>query len=168
MNITPEMEEIVQYLHDKSNYAIFAGFAAFLLTGVESSPDIDIFVSSRNDIKKITDDFVTKGWNLLCQNDFVTTVEKRGTTFDIIFSESARKVFFPCRMRVPFKDKHLFCISSEALLLTKMNQLTSLQRSDYKTKRDRTVIDILRQTIDGEKVIQLVVNLEDSFWTEGW
>ena len=170
MSITPEMEEILQYLHTKDNYALFAGFAAYLHTGVEPSPDIDVFVSSHTDVKKITEDFIKKGWNQFDfkTNDFfMSTVKKNETTFDIIFSEPAQKVLLPCRIVVSFQDNPLYTISAEALLLTKMNQLTSLKRSDEKTKRDREVIHVLREKIDVQKLRKLLQTLEDSFWTKG-
>lgn len=168
MSITPEMEEILQYLDGKDNYALFAGFAAFLHTGVEPSPDIDIFVSSLNDLRKITEDFIEKGWMLQCADRFMSTVRKRDTTFDIIFSEPAEKALLPCKVAISFEDKELFSITPEALLLTKMDQITSLERSDEKTKRDRKVIHILRQKIDVKTLKKLLQNLEDSFWTEGY
>lgn len=168
MSITPEMEEILQYLHNKDNYALFAGFAAFLCTGVEFSPDIDVFVSSPEDVKEISEDFLKEGWNLLSLNDFLVTVEKNGTTFDIIFSKIAEETFFPCRIKILYKGKHLFTVSLEALFLTKMHLIASLQRSPEKTARDRKVIQILRKKMDGKKVNELIMNLNDSFWTEEW
>jgi hypothetical protein len=162
------MEEILQYLHKRDGYALFAGFAAFLLTGVEPSPDIDIFVSSRNDVQKIADDFIPKGWNVQRTEEWINTVEKNGTTLDIVFSDNAKKAFLPCKIAVPFKGKKLFSVTPEALLLTKMNQLTSQERSDDKTKRDRKVIYQLRKEIQVKKLKMLLENLEDTFWTEGY
>jgi len=40
--LTNEMQEIINFLSEKDNYAIFAGFAGFLHTGVASSADIDM------------------------------------------------------------------------------------------------------------------------------
>lgn len=55
--ITPEMEEILHYLHHQKGYALFAGFATYLLTGIEPSSDIDVYVSSHSEVLRISDDF---------------------------------------------------------------------------------------------------------------
>lgn len=166
LTITPEMEEIIHYLHNKDNYALFAGFAAFLLTGIEPSFDVDIFVSSCNDVKKIVNDFVKKRWTLQYSTDFMSTFEKNNTTFDIIFSETAKKAFLPGKVQVYVEGSSLYIISPEALLLTKLNQVFSLQRSAEKTKRDRKVIHILRQRIDVRELRMILQNIDDTFWTE--
>ena len=168
MDITSEMGEILRYLHKKDDYALFAGFTAYLHTGAEPSPDIDIFVSSLNDVKEITEDFISKGWIVLHLCDSFSTLEKNGATFDIIFSKTAERAFLPCAIKVPFKDLSLSVISAEALFLTKMAQVASLERSPEKTARDRRVIHILRQKIDGKKVKELFQNIDDSFCIEGW
>ena len=171
MTLTSEMQEILEYLHTKKNYALFAGFAAFLHTGVEPSPDIDVFVSSVDDVKDIADDFTQKGWTPIQHTTntyFMDTVEKNNTTFDILFSKSAKEVFFPQRVKIYFEDKCLYSISVEALLLTKMNQVASRERSDCKTKRDREVIHMLRKKINVQNLREMLEDLEDSFWTEGY
>jgi hypothetical protein len=170
MSITPEMEEVLQYLQKKDSYALFAGFAAFLLTGVEPSPDIDVFVVSEKDVSQITDDFLKKGWRkirYITDKIFLSTVEKNNTTFDIILSKTA-KIFLRDRIQIPFKSIHVFVISPEALFLTKMNQVASPERSDEKTQRDREVINILRKTIDVKALKKLLQNVDDSFWTKGY
>lgn len=164
MILTPELKEIIQYLHTKDHYAVFAGFCAFLLTGVEPSFDIDIFVLSDNTVRQITEDFLKKGWRKQYTNDFMSTVKKNDTTFDIIYSKTA-KIFLSGRIQVSFKGYRLFVITPEALFLTKMNQLASLKRTEEKTKRDRDVIHILRQKIDVEKLKNLLQTVDDSFWT---
>jgi hypothetical protein len=171
MPITLEMEEILHYLHAKDNYALFAGFAAFLHTGVEVSPDIDVFVSSLPDVAEIADEFIKKGWHQTrhpTDTLFLSTVKKGTTTFDILFSEPAQKVLLPRKIPVDFQGYHLFTISLEGLLLTKMNQVASMGRSDDKTQRDRKVIHIVRQKIDVKKLRSLLLDLEDSFWTKGY
>ena len=168
MVVTSEMEEILLYLHSKDGYALFAGFAAFLHGGVEPSMDIDIFVSSPHDVKEITEDFIRKGWTLSNSQDFFNTVEKNNTTFDIIYSELAKKAFLPCALVIPYKDLYLSVITAEALFLTKMAQVSFLQRSPEKTARDRKIIHILRQKIDCKKVKELLLNMDDSFWIKGW
>jgi hypothetical protein len=170
MSITPEMEEVLQYLQKKDSYALFAGFAAFLLTGVEPSPDIDVFVVSEKDVNQITDDFLKKGWRkmrYITDDIFLSTVEKNNTTFDIIFSKTA-KIFLQDRIQIHFKSIRVFVISPEALFLTKMNQVASPERSDEKTKRDREVIHILRKTIDVKALKKLLQNVDYSFWTKGY
>ena len=166
MILTPELKEIIQYLHTKDHYAVFAGFCAFLLTGVEPSFDIDVFVLSADTVKQITEDFIKKGWRIQYTADGMGTVKKNDTTFDIIYSKPA-KIFLCNRIQVSFKGYRLFVITPEALFLTKMNQLTSLKRTEEKTKRDRDVIHILRQKIDVEKLRTLLQTVDDSFWTKG-
>jgi len=43
-----EMHELLDFLSQKDDYAIFAGFAAQLLLGIKASPDIDILVRSKD------------------------------------------------------------------------------------------------------------------------
>lgn len=171
MPITAEMEEILSYLSGKGDYALFAGFAAFLYTGVEPSSDIDIFVDQPESVRKIIGDFIQKGWektHYFSEQFTMGTVKSHDTTLDICFSPPARTVFFPQRVTVYYKGTPLLVITPEALLLTKMNQLTSPQRTDAKTVRDRQVIEILRKKIDASRLRELVNNLEDTFWTQGW
>lgn len=166
------MQEILDYLHDKENYALFAGFAAFIHTGIEPSPDIDIFVHSREDIETIIEDFTQNGWKNIKYEKSVlftsATLEKNSTTFDLIFSASSREPLLSSKVKVQFQERNLYTISCEALLLTKMAQITSFDRSPQKTERDRKVIHILRKKIKVETVRELLQNLSDTFWTEGY
>lgn len=165
------MQEVLEYLCTRENYAIFAGFAAFLHTGVAPSPDIDVFVPSIDDVEDMTDHFVNRGWTLknrTAHTHFMGTVEKNNTTFDVIFTKPAKEVFLPRKVKVRFEGKHLYSISVEALLLTKMNQIAWRERSNDKTKRDREVIHILRKKIDVANLREMLEDLDDSFWTEGY
>jgi hypothetical protein len=171
MPITAEMEETLSYLSGKEDYALFAGFAAFLYTGVEPSPDIDILVDQPESVRKIIGDFIQKGWEktrYFGEQFVMGTVKSGDTTLDICFSQPGRTIFFPQRVTVYYKGAPLLVITPEALLLTKMNQLTSPERTDAKTARDRQVIEILREKIDVSRLRELVNSLEDTFWTKGW
>ncbi|MBU6998121.1 MAG: hypothetical protein HXS51_06765 [Theionarchaea archaeon] len=171
MPITAEMEEIISYLSGRDDYAIFAGFAAFLHTGVEPSPDIDILIDLPEKVGKIMEDFLEKGWKRICYSSqhFVTgTVKNHDTTLDICFSPPACHALLPGRTTISYEGTPLLVITPEALFLTKMNQLTSPLRTDAKTARDRQVIEILRKKIEVSALRELLDNLEDSFWTLGW
>ncbi|MBU7013940.1 MAG: hypothetical protein HXS52_08150 [Theionarchaea archaeon] len=171
MPITAEMEEIMSYLSGRDDYALFAGFAAFLYTGIEPSSDIDIFVDLPEKVEEIIEDFLKKGWKRTqyCSQQFVTgTVKSHDTTLDLCFSPPAHNVLIPERITTHYKGIPLLVITPEALLLTKMSQLTSPLRTDAKTARDRQVIQMLRKKVDVSALRELVGNLEDSFWTQGW
>ena len=67
MNLTSEMNELIKFLSKRDDYVIFAGFGAFLHTGVECSKDIDIFVSSFESVKKIAKLLKEKNWKQVKQ-----------------------------------------------------------------------------------------------------
>ena len=63
MKFNNEMKEIIEYLNTRDSYVIFAGFAAYLQAGLDSSDDIDIFVAPE-EISKIAEEFEKKGWTI--------------------------------------------------------------------------------------------------------
>jgi len=169
--ITPEMNEIIDYLSTRDNYAIFAGFAAFLQTGVDASADIDVFIATSEEIEQMSQEFQQKGWTeperKIVQDKVVkATVEKNETTFDLIFSVNAQAYIDTCE-KVECEGKQLSVLSKEALLVTKMLQLTQ-NRPDSKTQRDRQVIADMRPKIDPMKLKQLLSSLDNTFWTKGY
>lgn len=170
MVFNKEMQEIVTFLAKQKKYAIFAGFAAYLHTGIEPSADIDVFMSQK-DVVRTAKTFVKKGWTeikrRLSQEVIVITVVKNNTTFDII-TVPQKSPYFKTRVTCAFRGKKLQVISSEALLITKMNQLTWESRTDVKTKRDRKVIALLRKKINVKKMRALLPHLSDHFWTKGY
>lgn len=171
MTFTPEMQEIIDYLQDKDNYACFGGLAAFLYTGIECSADIDVFVDSIENVKAIAKDFIDKGWKEIARKTdrdyyIIITVEKNNTTFDIYYSKLSSECFLPDKVELEQDGKKAWAINAEALLLTKINQLTSLKRTEEKTLRDRKVIHLLREKIEPQKVKDLLQKIPYVFWRE--
>ncbi len=171
MVMTSEMKEILAFLDSEKEYVIFAGFASFLHTGVESSADIDAFVPSFEEINRMADEFVKKGWELtknekFCDDAGVKTVEKNGTTFDICLNQHVNKVFFPVKVEVSFEELTLQVLSLEGLFLTTLKQITGKSRTEAKMKRDRETIELLRKKIDVKRLKELIMSTADTFWTE--
>ena len=168
--ITQEMREILEFLSPRNDYLIFAGY---LLTKVEPSADVDIFVPSKETVMSITEELSTKGWTKFKERGidgtfYSNSLEKNNTTFDIIFSSPALEVLMPRKVKTEFEGKEYFTLSKEGIFLTKMNILTNPKRTENKTKRDREVINILREQVDLDKVRELVISLKDSFWRSGY
>ncbi|MEM4271869.1 MAG: DUF6036 family nucleotidyltransferase [Candidatus Pacearchaeota archaeon] len=173
MKLAKEMKEILDFINNRKDCVIFAGFAAYLQTGVRASKDIDVFVPSMDAVKKIAKYFSDKGWKQTgLKTDkklfMASTLKKRNVTFDVIFSKSAKEILMPLRIKIQFNKYTLYSISPESLFLTKMSQLTSPKRTDNKTKRDRQVIARLRKKINLAKLRKLLQKMKDVFWTQGY
>lgn len=168
MTITPEMQEILNLLEKRNDYVIFAGFAGYLHTGVETSADIDVFVATKevDNISKQLQWKETK--RTTSQNSKIITLEKNKTTFDVVGINKGTEPYFETRVEHNFNGKKLWIMSKEALLLSKMNQITAENRTEAKTARDRKVIAILRNKIDLKKIRELAPKLSDEFWQKGW
>lgn len=168
MAITPEMQEILNLLEKRNDYIIFAGFAGYLHTGVETSADIDVFVP----IKEVDNISKQLRWTetkrTTSQNAKIITLEKNKTTFDVIGINKGTEPYFETKVEHDFNGKKLWIMSKEALLLSKMNQVTAEDRTEAKTSRDRKVIAILRSKIDLKKIRELATKLSDEFWQKGW
>ncbi len=172
MKLNKEMSELLNFLSKRNNYAIFAGFAAFLHTGIHSSPDIDIFMPSIKSIKEITNLLKKQNWNQTKQETdnkyyYVASLKKKGTTLDAVYSITSKKSLYSTKEKIKFKKYNLNVLSKEAMLITKINQLTYLFRKKEKQKRDRQVISILRKKINIKKLRNLLKNLHEVFWTHG-
>lgn len=173
MVFTDEMMEILRYLNNKEDYAIFAGFAAFLHTKIESSADIDILVKSIKEVNNISKDFINNGWkqknkktgNVLFMN---SKLEKNNTTFDIIFSKSAEEIILPRKVKLSFDIYKLYVVSREVLFISKLLGLASESRPEEKIKRDRKVVNILRNNLNLKGLRKLLVEMKDAFWTSGY
>jgi hypothetical protein len=165
------MNEILDYLSARKDYAIFAGFAAQLHTGIKASEDIDIFVPSTKVVKKITNDFLSKGWKQTrLRTDkkvfMVSTVKKQGVAFDIIFAKLAKDSFLPSKTKIKVGNRMVYVLSTEALMVTKILQLISLKRTESKAKRDRKAIAILKKKVNKRKLKTLLKNMNPELWTE--
>jgi len=173
MVLTDEMMKILEYLNYKEDYAIFAGFAAYVHTTIESSADIDILVKSIKEVNTISKYFACNGWKKIkTKTDnsswMISTLDKNNTTFDIIFSKSAEKIILPKKVKLSFKGKQLYFISKEALFLSKLIWLASENRTEEKIKRDRKVVNILRKDLNLNNLRKLMAEMEDPFWTNGY
>jgi hypothetical protein len=173
MVLTDEMREILRYLHNKKDYAIFAGFAAFLHTKVESSADIDIFVKSIKGVNNISKDFINAGWKQKSKKTdnslfMCSTLEKNNTTFDIIFSKSAKETILPNKVKLPFNSYGLYVINKEALFISKLLWLASENRPEEKIRRDKNVVNILRKNLNIKELRKILVKMKDTFWKKGY
>src|SRR3989338_656230 len=172
MNLTSEMNELIKFLSKRDDYVIFAGFGAFLHTGVECSKDIDIFVSSFESVKKITKLLKEKNWKQVKQETdnkhySVAILEKNKTSLDIVYSVTSKDTLYPTKEKIRFQEHSLNVLSKESMLITKINQLTYIDRAKEKYKRDRQVINILRKEIDIKKLRKILPKLHKVFWTFG-
>jgi len=166
-----EIAEILEYLEPREDYVIWAGFAQFAHLRIKPSPDIDIFVQNLNTKNRVSADFQKKGWKKLLYKGFYKyhdKLEKSRTTFDIVYSEPAVKLFFSTRMKIEVEGYSLYFLSPEALFLTKIGQLTVAKRSSEKRERDWQTVNTLRNKINIKKLKELVSKLPDSYWAVGW
>jgi len=172
MALVKEIREILSFLESRKDYVIFAGFAAYIYTGIKASKDIDIFVNSFSNVDVYCEILKDFGWNEIkrIKDDkkryHVCTLIKNGTTFDICYSLSSKKVFVQFGVKKKFENFNLRLISLEGLYLTKVSQITFL-RPEIKTKRDREVINILRERISVSRLKKMIFLLPEIFWKEG-
>lgn len=171
--ITKEMKEAIEYLSDKDNYMVFAGFATFLQTGIECSNDIDIYLESKEDLDRISQDFISSGWKKAKESTdnkyyWHICLKKNDTTLDLVYAVSTADTCKPFKQKFKRNGIELYTISTETLFLEKLNQVSGLHRTPEKTKRDREAIAILRKMIDINKIQKLVPELKDIFWREGY
>lgn len=172
MKINKEMKELLDFLSKRNDYAIFAGFAAFLHTGINSSADVDIFVPSIKSVKEITNLLKKQDWNQTKQETdnkyyYFTSLNKKGTSIDIVYSITSKKTFYSTKEKIRFNKYKLNVLSKEAMLITKINQLTYLFRKKEKQERDKKVISVLRTKIDIKKLRKILKNLHEVFWKYG-
>lgn len=170
---SPEVSEIVEFLsRSRYRYAIFAGFASHLLTGVESSNDVDVLFSKEADCREIAESFASRGW--IPTKDCWETPEhlnivlnKKETEFDLVYSTHAVQHLLDEPTIVDFGGSRVLTLSREAMLLVKINQMTKPDRSPEKVFRDRNVINILRKQVDILRITALAGQLGSRYWTEG-
>ncbi|MFH1972191.1 MAG: hypothetical protein ABIJ18_01805 [archaeon] len=166
-----EIEQILEYLSQRGDYVVWAGYAQFAYVGIQPSPDIDIYTDSEETLHLISRDFQEKGWQVTHQPKKISALwdklEKNGVTFDIIYTEPSQ-LFFRDRTKLEINGYSVFCLSKEALFLTKMGALTSKGRIEDKKQRDLEAILKLRGIIDPEKVAEIAQKLPASYWKIGW
>jgi len=171
--ITNEMKEAILYLSDKENYMVFAGFATYLQTGIESSADIDIYLKSKEDFDGMVEELVSQGWKKVKEGTDNThywhaCLEKNGSTLDLVYSKSTAEVCFPLKQKFERDGIELYALSTELLFLEKLNQLSSIKRTEKKTERDREAVSILRKMLDLDKLRAILPQLKDIYWREGY
>lgn len=166
-----EIKEILQYLSNRKDYVIWAGFAQHAHLGLKCSPDIDIFTDSLETAKQISSDFQQKGWEIAPKPfeipGYWDKLKNKETTFDIVCSQTATELFFKDKVEIEVESYNLNFISKEVLFLTKLGQYRTKVRTDEKRKRDLEVINRLSGAIDVDKVKELALKLPESYWRTG-
>jgi hypothetical protein len=166
-----EIREILQYLENRDDYVIWAGFATFAYLGGKYSLDIDIFTDSLKTKEQISSDFQKKNWKIIPHDQSFQNwdkLKKHETTLDIVYSQNASKLFFFDKVRIKVYGNLLYFISKEALFLTKLGQLSAVNRTKEKRERDLKAIMELRKFVNVQKIRELVLKLPDSYWLTGW
>lgn len=167
-----DLVEILEFLAGREDYVIFAGFAAFLHTGVPASPDIDVFLNQLPSTEAVLGHFITRGWKRHRREgksgewEVVTALRGR-TTFDICWSLNASSVLVPDATTMLFQGLSLRVISREAMFLTRLVSLSSPGRTSAKSRRDRRVLAALRPLVVPDRVADLAARMAGSFWISG-
>lgn len=167
-----ELEEILTYLKKRDDYLIWAGFAQFAHLGIKHSADVDIYAKSKEVKKQISADFQSGGWQLMPHQEMDPgwlwdKLQKQGTTFDIVYTQPSSELMFPDAVEIEVYGCKLRFLSREWLFLTKMGQSTWPSRTEEKRKRDIETINLLRKSIDSERLRQIAASLPDSYWLRG-
>ncbi len=171
MVFTKEMSEIIEFLSTQKDYAILAGFATEIHTGIPSSPDIDAYFSKKDTILSVSKAFLKNGWkitrNFRGKNGYLfKTLMKNETTFDLWTSHTIKSISIPHKERVIFRTKKLYTICKEELFLEKMMGVSLEGRAEYKQQRDRKAVKILRKKVNAKKLKNLLEILPASFFID--
>lgn len=167
-----ELEEVLTYLEKRDDYLIWAGFAQFAHLGIKHSADIDIYTKNKEVKIQISANFQSRGWQLRPHPEmnpgwFWDKLQKQETTFDIVYTQASSELMFPAVVEIEVYDCKLRFLSKEWLFLTKMGQFTWPSRTEEKRRRDMETINLLRKSIDSEKLRQIATSLPDSYWLRG-
>jgi len=171
MVFTKEMLEVINFLTTQKDYAIFAGFATEIHTGISSSPDVDVYYSSKNKIKSVCKIFTKNGWKITRhfkgkKNYLFMTLMKNNTTFDLWTSDTIRSISIPNMEKVIFRNRKLYTICKEELFLEKMIGASLDGRKKYKQERDKKAVNILRKKINDKKLKKLLEKIPAKFFTD--
>jgi hypothetical protein len=158
-------------LTKQKDYAIFAGFATEIHTGIPSSPDIDAYYSSKDKIQSVCKSFMKKGWkvtrNFSGKNGYLfRTLMKNETTFDLWTSNTIKSISVPNKEKVTFRNKKLYTICKEELFLEKMIGASLNGRAEYKQQRDKKAVNILRKKVNKKKLKRVLEALPAKFFTD--
>ncbi len=168
-----EIFEIAEFLSAyEGDYAVFAGFASYLLAGVETSFDVDVLLEERKELLEIAKRFANAGWQRTKEESeheghFNIVLKKANTEFDLVYSSDCALTLLNSRTDVSFGGFNVKVLSPEALLLIKLNQLTHPNRSEAKIKRDLETIQRLRLQLDVGRMKGLAAVLGKRYWIDG-
>jgi len=167
-----EIKEILKYLEGRNDYAIWAGFCVFAHLGIKYSPDVDIYTDSKQTKRKISAEFQKREWKNIPHKQVGydwnwDKLKKNETTFDIIYTPASSKLLLPDAVEIEVYGYKLRFLSKEALFLTKLGQLSWLDRKENKRKRDIETVNRLRNSVDPKKLSRLASNLPPSYWLAG-
>lgn len=169
--MTDEIKEILAYLEKRKDYVIWAGFCVYAHLGIKASPDIDIYTNCRAIKRGISKEFQERGWQKKPHKKVGfgwdwDKLEKKGTTFDIIYTPYAKLVIKDA-VAISVCDYELRFLSKEWLFLTKLGQLTWEDRPAEKRKKDFKTFTQLKNLVDPKKLSCLASKLPASFWLAG-
>ncbi|MDP2874035.1 MAG: hypothetical protein Q8N84_01955 [bacterium] len=167
-----QIEEILTYLTKRNDYVIWAGFCVFAHLGIRPSADIDIYVDKAETKEEMSQYFQNKGWVKQPHKEVGfgwdwDNLEKLETTFDIVYSPDSAKLLLRDAVEIGVLGHKARFLSREWLFLTKLGQLSWLDRKEEKRKRDLETIDKLRKLINPEILNRLASSLPISYWQAG-
>lgn len=168
--MNPEIEEILAYLSKRRDYAIWAGLAQHLQLGLAYSSDVDIYTKSPSIKTQIVKDFVSTGWSSAHHKEMSydwDKLQKSGTTFDVVYTQDSARLILPDSEEVEAYGYKLRVISKEWLFITKLGQMSWMDRSEEKRKRDVVVVNKLRELINTNKMARISRRLPGMYWKTG-
>jgi len=168
----PLFAEMLRYLQPRDDYVIWGGIAANAHVGTDTPfNDLDVYLESMASFDGITKDLQAMSWEpnktKLPGGGVRNELRKQSITFDLIYSPLSG-VLFEDAARLRAYGYDLRFVSKEALLLTKLGQVSSEGRPQEKIARDLETIRKLRAVISPEKMAKLSYNMPRAFWTTGF
>ncbi len=165
-----EIEEILKYLEQRSDYVIWAGFAQHAHLGLPYSPDVDVYVDSVSALEEISQELHNLDWRLEPHQEKTyrwNKLERNDTTFDVVYTDDASNLLFNDIVVIDIYGHKLRFISKEWLFITKLGQLTWPDRTEEKRTRDIEVLQKLRESMDVEKIKHIASQLPEKYWELG-
>jgi len=168
---SPRFDEILRYLQPRDDYVIWAGLAAYVHVGTPHSNDVDVYTESQKSFEEMSKEFEARAWSpnrtKLPSNGMRNDLRKESVTFDIVYSPFSR-ILFEDAARLNAYGYRLKFVSKEALLLTKLGQMSSKGRPPKKMAKDAETIQKLRAVVSAERVSKLSYNMPRSYWASGF
>ena len=167
----PAIREACAYLAARGDYLVWAGFAGWVLAGIPTSPDLDLYLARAEAAGEAADDLARLGWEMAGERggpeSFVLTLTRDGATVDLCYAAAAA-MLFPDRQARAVEGYELLFISAEGLYLTKLGQALAPGRDPAKQARDLAVLAALRARIDPARLKRLLAGTTEAFWREGY